>query len=42
LALQKGSKDVALPLLKKAAADCPRDFVEYAGARAELKLNGAE
>jgi lipoprotein NlpI len=42
LALQKGTKDIALPLLKKAAADCPRDFVEYAGAKAELKLNGGE
>ena len=42
LALQKGVKDTALPLLKKAATDCPRDFVEYAGAKAELKLNGVE
>jgi len=42
LQLQKGAKDSALPLLKKAAADCPQDFVEYAGAKAELKLNGAE
>jgi lipoprotein NlpI len=42
LALQKGAKDSALPLLKKAAADCPRDFVEYTGAKAELKLNGGE
>src|SRR5579862_7104842 len=42
LALKKGAKDVALPLLKKAAADSPQDFVEYAGAKAELKLNGAE
>jgi lipoprotein NlpI len=42
LALQKGTKDSALPLLKKAAADCPQDFVEYTGAKAELKLNGAE
>jgi lipoprotein NlpI len=41
-ALQKGTKDNALPLLKKAAADCPRDFVEYTGAKTELKLNGAE
>jgi lipoprotein NlpI len=42
LALQKGAKDTALPLLKKAAGDCPRDFVEFGSAKAELKLNGAE
>jgi tetratricopeptide (TPR) repeat protein len=42
LALQKGAKDVALPLLRKVVADCPRDFLEFGGAKAELKLNGAE
>ncbi|MGB6253743.1 MAG: hypothetical protein WBF62_10855, partial [Bradyrhizobium sp.] len=42
LALQNGTKDIALPLLKKAVAECPRDFTEFAGAKAELKLNGAE
>jgi tetratricopeptide (TPR) repeat protein len=48
LALATGGKDAALPLLRSAAADCPRDYYERQAADAELALlsessaNGAQ
>jgi tetratricopeptide (TPR) repeat protein len=40
LVLQQGQKDEAKRLLALAAADCPKSFIEYAGATAELKALG--
>jgi tetratricopeptide (TPR) repeat protein len=40
LALQQGNKDEAKRLFALAAADCPRTFIEYEGAMAELKALG--
>jgi lipoprotein NlpI len=37
LALQQGKKDEARRLFGLAAADCPKGFVEYEGAKAELQ-----
>jgi lipoprotein NlpI len=37
LALQHGEKDKAARLFKLAVADCPKGFVEYSSANAELK-----
>jgi tetratricopeptide (TPR) repeat protein len=37
LDLQQGKKDDAIQLFRLAAADCPKDFVEYEGAIVELK-----
>ena len=37
LALQRGTKDEATNLFRLAAAGCPKGFVEYAAALAELK-----
>ena len=41
LALGQGWKNEAKHLFGLAAADCPKEFVEYAGAIAELKALGA-
>ncbi len=41
LALLQGSKEQALPLLQRAASDCPRTFVEWEAANAELRALGA-
>ncbi len=40
LALQQGKKDAAMRLLRLAAADCPKSFIEYDGAIAELRAHG--
>src|SRR5262249_11484364 len=37
LALQRGESDEATRLFRAAAADCPKTFMEYVGATAELK-----
>jgi hypothetical protein len=39
--LQQNQKDEAERLFRLAAAECPRNFVEYGGANAELKALGA-
>jgi len=39
--LQQGKKDDAIRLFRLAAASCPKGFVEYEGANAELKALGA-
>jgi lipoprotein NlpI len=41
LALQRSDKDEAARLFKLAAADCPKGFIEYDSAVAELKALGA-
>jgi lipoprotein NlpI len=41
LALSKGSKDDASRLFQQAATGCPKDYVEWASANAELKALGA-
>jgi lipoprotein NlpI len=41
MALQQGNKDEAARLFRRAAADCPREFVEGASARSELAALGA-
>ena len=41
LDLQQGKKDDAIRLFRLAAASCPKGFVEYEGANAELKALGA-
>jgi lipoprotein NlpI len=41
LDLQQGKKDDAIRLFRLAAASCPKSFVEYEGANAELKALGA-
>ena len=41
LALLKGAKDQATRLFRLAASDCPKSFVEWEGANAELKALGA-
>jgi lipoprotein NlpI len=38
--LQSGKKDEAAHLFRLAAADCPKDFVQYSAANAELKELG--
>jgi lipoprotein NlpI len=38
LDLQQGRKDAAIALFRAAAADCPKDFIEYGAALAELKV----
>jgi lipoprotein NlpI len=40
LALLKGTKDEAIPLLRLSASDCPKDSVEWEAANAELKVLG--
>ena len=40
LALQRGARRDAIRLLQQSAASCPKGFVEYAGAIAELKALG--
>ena len=35
--LQRNERERALPLLKEAQSECPRDFMEYEGAVAELR-----
>ena len=35
--LLRGNRDQALPLLKEAQAECPKDILEYEGAVAELR-----
>jgi lipoprotein NlpI len=40
LALQQGAKDQATRLFRLAASGCPRGFVEFAAAKAELKALG--
>jgi len=42
IALQLGKRDDAIRLFKLAAAECPKSYVEYEGARAELKALGAQ
>jgi len=42
LDLQQGKKDDATRLFRLAAANCPKTFIEYEGATAELKALGAE
>jgi len=41
LDLQQGRKDAAIARFRAAAADCPKDFIEYEAALAELKALGA-
>jgi lipoprotein NlpI len=41
LALERDVKDEALPLLRRAAAHCPKAFFEYTAANVELKTLGA-
>jgi lipoprotein NlpI len=41
LDLQQGKKDAAIALFRAAAADCPKGFLEYDAAVAELKALGA-
>ncbi len=41
LALQNGAKDDAARLFRLAAADCPKSFIEWSAAKAELKALGA-
>lgn len=41
LVLQRGAKEEARRLLQLAAADCPRSFIEYDDANAQLKALGA-
>jgi lipoprotein NlpI len=38
LALQRGAKEEAVRLFRLAAADCPKAFIEYTGAAAELRM----
>ena len=40
LMLQRGKKDEAVQRFRLAAADCPKDFVQYSAANAELKALG--
>jgi tetratricopeptide (TPR) repeat protein len=40
LALQRGAKDEATRLFRSAASGCPKRFIEYEGAVAELKALG--
>jgi lipoprotein NlpI len=40
LAMQQGAKEQALKLFRLAATDCPRTFVEWESANAELKALG--
>jgi len=40
LMLLQGKKDLAAPLFRLAAAECPKDFVQYFAANAELKMLG--
>jgi lipoprotein NlpI len=40
LALQKGAKEDATRLFRLAAADCPKGFIEWSAAKAELKALG--
>jgi tetratricopeptide (TPR) repeat protein len=40
LALQRGAKDEATRLFRSAASGCPKHFIEYEGAVAELKALG--
>ena len=42
LALQRGQKDEARRLLGLAAGDCPKTFIEYDSAKAELKALDAK
>ena len=42
LALQKGTKEDATRLFGLAAADCPKGFIEWSAANAELKALGAQ
>jgi lipoprotein NlpI len=42
LNLLNGAKADAVPLLRAAAASCPKDFAEYAAALAELKALGLD
>ena len=39
--LESGAKAQARPLLESAVANCPHNFVEYSGAKLELKAVGA-
>ena len=41
LDLQQSKKDGATRLFRLAVAGCPKDFIEYEGANAELKALGA-
>ena len=41
LALRQGAKDEATRLFRLAASDCPKDFIEWPAANAELKSLGA-
>jgi lipoprotein NlpI len=41
LALLKGTKQEAVRLFKVAANECPRSFLEWSAAKAELKALGA-
>jgi lipoprotein NlpI len=41
LALQDDNKNEATRLFRLSAADCPKTFTEYDGAKAELKALGA-
>jgi lipoprotein NlpI len=38
----EGRKDEAVPLLRQAAAECPRYFIEWGAARDELRLLGVQ
>ncbi|MNC90265.1 lipoprotein NlpI [compost metagenome] len=38
--LIRNNRDLAVALLKDAQADCPKDFMEYEGAVAELRRLG--
>jgi lipoprotein NlpI len=42
LALQRSDKDEAAGLFRLAADGCPKGFIEYEGATAELKALGAQ
>ena len=40
LALQRGSKEEAARLFNVVVADCPKNFIEWSAAKAELKALG--
>jgi lipoprotein NlpI len=42
LALQRGAKDEATQLFQLAVTGCPKFFIEYNAAKAELKALGAK
>jgi lipoprotein NlpI len=41
LALQRGTREEAVRLFRLAAADCPKTFIEWSAANAELKAMNA-